>query len=435
MHTLHLGNHTLTRLCVRTLSEITDNRARSQVHCIVGFALAHLALNLVGVVTATDTSSVKKLTVAAVDYQRRTIYHSPQSPGFTCWTGIWSMPDQSLMLAFTQATGPLKGRAKAPPAIRQRLSWPPVGRENYDMTGLDLSNVYLRSTDHGKTWTKVSQDHFRSCMNGAACARSQLALSKDTIIRTVWGRYLPYNDPPVPQTGLLQRSSDRSRTWQPLQAILDPKTITLFVTKLKRLRDGRILAIGGAADVPANNRLSRYELNARWYPVVLVSRDHARTWGPPIKVVPADAAKNWGGEEFDVAELANGDLLCVYRRIDPASEKRNREVRWQSLLKKQGDRWTPQRVGPAPFPHSGHPTLLATREGVVLHIATSGIHWTHDAGLSWHRLDLPGTHYYPDTVQGPDGRIYISAHVGGDNAYGAVDQSITLDSFRLIVER
>ena len=394
-----------------------------------------LTVSLVDVVAAADPTPVKKLIVTTADYQRRTIYHSPQSPGFTCWTGIWSMPDQSLMLAFTQATGPLKGRAKAPPAVRQRLSWPPVGRENYDMTGLDLSNVYLRSTDHGKTWKQVSQDHFRSCMNGAACARSQLALSEDTIIRTVWGRYLPYNDPPVPQTGLLQRSSDRSQTWQPLQAILDPKTITLFVTKLKRLRDGRILAIGGAADVPANNRLSRYELNARWYPVVLVSRDHAQTWGRPIKVVPANAAKNWGGEEFDVAELANGDLLCVYRRIDPASEKRNREVRWQSLLKKQEDRWTPQRVGPAPFPHSGHPTLLATREGVVLHIATSGIHWTQDAGLSWHRLNLPGTHYYPDTVQGPDGRIHISAHVGGDNAYGAVDQSITLDSFHLMVER
>ena len=111
-----------------------------------------LTVSLVDVVAAADPTPVKKLIVTTADYQRRTIYHSPQSPGFTCWTGIWSMPDQSLMLAFTQATGPLKGRAKAPPAVRQRLSWPPVGRENYDMTGLDLSNVYLRSTDHGKTW-------------------------------------------------------------------------------------------------------------------------------------------------------------------------------------------------------------------------------------------------------------------------------------------
>ena len=26
-------------------------------------------------------------------------------------------------------------------------------------------------------------------------------------------------------------------------------------------------------------------------------------------------------------------------------------------------------VGPAPFPHSGHPELLATREGPILHLA------------------------------------------------------------------
>ena len=93
----------------------------------------------------------------------------------------------------------------------------------------------------------------------------------------------------------------------------------------------------------------------------------------------------------------------------------------------------PERVGPAPFPHSGHPELLATREGPVLHVATSGIHWTTDAGRSWHRLDVPGSRYYPSSVQGPQGRIYIFAHVGGDNAYGSVDQSITMDTFQLNV--
>jgi hypothetical protein len=375
-----------------------------------------------------------KTSVTAVEHKRRTIYHSPQSPGFTCWTGLWAMPDKSLMLAFTQATGPLKGRPKAPAKIRSRLNWPPTGRENYDMTGLDLSNVYLKSDDHGTTWKKFSQDHFRSCMNGAAYHRSQLALPNGTIVRCIWGRYLPYENPPVPQTGLSQRSDDGSRNWQPLKVILDPKKYTMLVTKLKLLSDGRILAIGGIANVPADNQLSRYELSAKQYPGMLVSNDNARTWSQPITVVPPDHAKNWGGEEFDVAELAGGDLLCVYRRIDPASAKR-REVRWQGLLKKQGDTWTAKRVEAAPFPHSGHPNLLATREGLVLHIATSGIHWTNDAGRSWHQLDVPGTRYYPDSLQGPDGKIYISAHVGGDNAYGSVDQSIMLDTFRLQVTR
>jgi len=401
----------------------------------IGLQLVGINAILVAAIThGADTERENKTSITAVEHNRRTIYHSPQSPGFTCWTGIWAMPDKSLMLAFTQATGPVNGRPKAPPKVRSRLNWPPTGRENYDMTGLDLSNVYLKSSNHGTTWKKVSEDHFRTCMNGAAYHRSQLALSNGTIVRCVWGRYLPYEKPPVPQTGLLQRSNDGSKNWQPLKVILDPNKYTMLVTKLKLLSDGRILAIGGIADVPANNQLTRYELNAQQYPGMLVSSDNAQTWSEPITVVPPDHAKNWGGEEFDVAELTDGDLLCVYRRKDPESVK-HREVRWHGLLKKQGGVWIPKRVEPAPFPHSGHPNLLATREGAVLHIATTGIHCTNDAGRSWHQLNVPGTRYYPDSLQGPDGKIYISAHVGGDNAYGSVDQSITLDTFRLQVSR
>jgi hypothetical protein len=120
----------------------------------------------------------------------------------------------------------------------------------------------------------------------------------------------------------------------------------------------------------------------------------------------------------------------VFRRVDP--NNRGREVRWQGLLKRAGDTWTPGDVGPAPLTHSGHPELLATREGPILHVATSGIHWTLDSGKSWHRLDVRGTAYYPRSVQGADGRIFVFGHVGGDDAYGKSDQSIVMDSFRLV---
>src|SRR3954469_3800164 len=53
----------------------------------------------------------KALTVSS--FSRRTIYHSPQTPGYTCWVGAWIMPDQSLMVTFKQATGPLTGRARS----------------------------------------------------------------------------------------------------------------------------------------------------------------------------------------------------------------------------------------------------------------------------------------------------------------------------------
>lgn len=89
-----------------------------------------------------------------------------------------------------------------------------------------------------------------------------------------------------------------------------------------------------------------------------------------------------------------------------------------------------QQAGPSVLPHSGQPELLATREGPILHVATSGIHWTSDAGQTWNKLNVPGTAYYPRSVQTKDGQIFVFGHVGGDDAYGKVDQSIVMDSFR-----
>ena len=146
-----------------------------------------------------------------VEYEQRVIYHSPQTPGFTSWTGAWTMPDSSLMVCFTQATGRVEGRPRAPKEVQHRLSWPPAGRPGYDMTGLDLRNVHLRSRDSGKTWQQVSADPFKSCMNGIT-GLAQTALADGTILRGVWGYYLPY-DPKLPKTGYLQRSADGSTTW------------------------------------------------------------------------------------------------------------------------------------------------------------------------------------------------------------------------------
>ena len=111
-----------------------------------------------------------------------------------------------------------------------------------------------------------------------------------------------------------------------------------------------------------------------------------------------------------------------------------REERRQSVLKKTGPTWKPGPIRLAPFPHSGHPELLATREDPILHLATSGISWTTDGGACWHDADVEGTGYYPRAVQLPDGRILCIYHHGGDNGYGDVDQSIGACTFRLAKE-
>ena len=380
-------------------------------------------LGLVGLVAGETARAAEYV---GVEHQRKTIYRSPQQPGFTSWVGAWMMPDGDLMVSFTRATGRAEGRPRAPEEVQRKLSWPPPGHPGYDMTGLDLRNVHLRSKDAGGTWREVSADRFQSCMNGVT-GEAETALRDGTIVRGVWGFYLPYDDH-LPKTGYLERSRDGSQTWGQPEAMLDPARFSVWPKRLRVLRDGRLIAVGGLAGVAANSK-TRVEYSGLFRPLLLVSADGGKTWTGPIEVVPERLRDGWGGEELDVAELANGDLLCVFRRQPAGSPA---EVRWQGVLKKQGPSWTAGEPGPAPFPHSGHPELLATREGVVLHLATTGIHATRDAGQSWHKLDLPGTSYYPRSVQSADGRIFVFGHIGGDDEYGKVDQSIVMDTFRLV---
>jgi hypothetical protein len=400
------------------------NRITAYLVPFSGLVLAALAFG------ANEPTPPVSLKFRAADYDSKTIYHSPQKPGFTCWTGTWLMPDKSMMVSFTQATGPFKDRPRTDKKVLDFFpGWPPDGNANYDMNGLELRNVYLQSKDAGKTWKGVSADSFRSCMNHAT-GKGQISLADGTILRAVWGQYLPFDDK-APKTGYLQRSRDASKTWGPPETpLLDPKLFTTFPTRLRLLRDGRLIVTGGLMRVPAGT-LPANVTRPPIEPLLMVSDDAGKTWGKPIPVVSAEHAKSWSGEEYDSAELPSGDLLCIFRTVDPTS-KTDKEVRWQGLLKKDGQTWKPQDVGPAPLPHSGHPELLATREGVVLHIATSGIHGTADGGKSWRPLSgARPSGYYPRSVQDADGRIYIFSHVGGDDAYGAVDQSIRMDTFRL----
>jgi hypothetical protein len=83
---------------------------------------------------------------------------------------------------------------------------------------------------------------------------------------------------------------------------------------------------------------------------------------------------------------------------------------------------------------------LATREGPVLHIATTGVHYTSDGGKRWRPLGFSTraryrSRYYPRAVQAADGAIHVFGHVGSDDAYGARDQAIVEDRFRLVTRR
>lgn len=354
--------------------------------------------------------------VTATDYQRQTIYHSPQSPGYTCWAFIWTMPDESLMISFLQATGPLEGRRRAPDAILRQMPNAQQKDPNYDFTGLKLENIFLHSSDGGKTWRQTASEPFESCLNGSI-GGGILAGSDGTLFCNVWGQDLVYSD--VLPTGFLRRSVDGGKMWSaPEYLSQDPKLQT-WPKRIRRLRDGRFAVTGAACPFDKNTWVWE-ELSPQFRACLWVSKDvDGKSWTEPLYV----ASPGESTEEWDVAELENGDLLGVFRTFD--------KKRCQCLLTKQNATWQPGPLQPLPIPHSGQPELLVAREGVVLHIASNGIWWTADRGATWTKLNIPGSAYYPSAVQRKDGSILVVSHIGNDDPYGKVDQSIVLDRFRL----
>jgi len=335
------------------------------------------------------------------------------------------------MVSFTEVTGPLGGwRQRAPPAVLKRL--PTAQQENpaYDMTGLLQQNLVLRSDDRGTSWQKVGYDSFSSAMNGF-CTGGVAVLAGGSLLRLGWGQSLTYCD--VLRTGFLQRSTDGAKSWGPPEYLPGEPRLQAYPTRVRRLQDGRLMATGGAAEYEPET-WEWMAMLPKIHHCLWLSRDpEGRTWSEPLYVTPGVA--DCACEEWDTAELPNGDLLAVFRAISyDAAGQATRQDRRQSILTRQGDTWQPGPLSAAPFPHSGHPELLRTREGVILHVAPSGVHWTADRGATWTALGCPGSGYYPHAVQLADGTILVAGHIGNDDPYGKTDQAIVLDRFRLALE-
>jgi hypothetical protein len=370
--------------------------------------------------------------VHAEGLQRSTIYHSPETPGYTAFVGAWIEPDGSLMTSFTQATGPVDPAARelAPESVKQVLGV--SGRTPmFDFWGLDLSVLDRRSTDGGATWNTVRTTHFKAVYPNGYAPQPTIALRDGSILRRVNGWDL-MPDPTVPHTAFLQRLDRGQGRWSAPQVLMDPARYTYQVGRIRRLRDDRLIATGNYWEAPAGTPHDQL-LKAPNKLLLMASDDEGRTWHNALFVPSGNEVLP---QEWDTAELPNGNLLAVFRTADPSNP--TVPIRKQGVLEKRGAGWVLTDVRNAPFPHSGHPELLATREGVVLYIADTGVQWTADGGETWKPLQFAfptdyRSMYYPRSVQAADGTIYIFSHVGSDDPYGAVDQSIVMDKFRLVM--
>lgn len=376
--------------------------------------------------------------------------------GYNAFTGAFLMKSGAVATAFVNVTG-----AAAPPCRRPEV---PPRCDDRGFRGAHERFVVVESKDQGRTWTRPFPDEtVVPAMPYAFTGQPVIALkaadgvAAGTLLRRVNGEDISVfpEFAGVPGTAFLQRRAPGATGWSGRQILLDPARFTYNISRIRRLRDGRTLvALGAFWEVPAGQRLKAPpgSVHAQW--LLMESTDEGTTWHNAMQV-PAAAAAAAPANEWDVAELYDGDLLAVMRTRDG-----DRAVRKQVILAKTDDTITTNtgttsdggwRMGTSQLTPPGfaqtdgpqHPDLVSIEygpaRGGILHIADEGIDYTADGGETWTKLTFARgwtPHYYPNAIQAPGGNIYIFSHAGADEAYTTgANKPVYADVIRLEPDR
>ncbi|MEJ7824171.1 MAG: sialidase family protein [Solirubrobacteraceae bacterium] len=425
-------------------------------------AVAFVALALAGVAflvsggSSSPKEDVERLPSAPAAVTGSVTYRDKvlSDGGYNTFAGAWLMPDGAVATAFANVTG-----AAAP---RCRRPGEPPGCDNRRFRGAEHRFAIRTSHDDGRTWTRPLPDELESSAPPHAYSgqpvialRGREGAKAGTLLRRINGEDLDLYRRPgsVLGTAFLQRLAPGAKAWTGAQVLLDPSRFTYNLSRIKRLRDGTLVALGAFWEVPAGQRLKTPDTEVPSW-LLMASEDEGATWHSAISA-PADIQQTAPANEWDVAELPDGDLLAVMR-----TREGPRTVRKQVVLRKTGDEITTTtgersdggwqmgtpRVTPPGFAQIAapqHPELLnieyGPAAGGILHIADEAIHYTADGGRTWSRVSFPSDwtpHYYPNSVQAPGGNIYVFSHAGGDEDYTMqVDKPVYVDLVRLAVDR
>ncbi|KXK29296.1 MAG: exo-alpha-sialidase [Candidatus Omnitrophica bacterium] len=247
------------------------------------------------------------------DLQTTDVYVSGQD-GYHCYRipGIECTPDGTL-LAFAEAR---KNHCGDP------------GTE-----GNDIDLVLKRSTDQGKTWSPMAviEDPGAnwSAANPATCVDRTTGKIWVLYIRTKPGRDTHSSRPGTDDAQVLARSSDdQGLTWsQPLDLTADTRdmkdpqwTIT-------------VVGPGGMIQDSKGRLAAAAWKTSPWGNFAVFSDDHGNTWKRG-QVVPGSQ----GGDENQLVELANGQLLMDFRQSKGPH-------RWMSQSLDGGQTWPERREG------------------------------------------------------------------------------------------
>ncbi|MEY2516175.1 MAG: hypothetical protein QOJ89_3533, partial [bacterium] len=252
--------------------------------------------------------------------------------GYNAFTGAFLMGNGAVATAFVHVTGPA-----APPCRRPE---DPPRCDDRGFRGAKHEFVVVESKNQGRTWTKpFPPETVVSAMPHAYTGQPVIALKKTdstpagTLLRRVNGEDISLYPEfaGVPGTAFLQRRAPGAKVWTGRQIVLDPTRFTYNFSRIHRLRDGKTLvALGAFWDVAAGQRLtSRAQEKGQW--LLMKSTDEGQTWHNAMEV-PAAAVAAAPANEWDIAELYDGNLLAVMRTKDG-----DKPVRKQVILDKTDD--------------------------------------------------------------------------------------------------
>ncbi len=432
-------------------------------------------------------------TVSAIEaqaYSRKTIYPvgNPAGNQFNEFPGIMLDDDGAIVTAFVEATGPVPasdGSDKAPPEVYTRLgfnrtTWP----YRRDFWSLTNTHRFLRSTDGGATWdtfrtesTDLGKDAGEVYWTGgnlfhpsAVYPQAHVVAPNGDWLRRINGEDLKYADEITGSTVNPHAGSPRGATafcqrlvgGNPAGSWVDcgtganrffgsdPTAETVQISRMRVRADGALLAMGERWPVAAGTRTTV----ANSEPYLAVSTNNGTTWTKAVTVA-YQAGSRFAANEGDFAELANGDLLTIWRSGPPGWNGTDTSKAATSsvyvmvkAVRNSSSSYSFQTATTLPFSTTAdpiHPELLRDPStGAILFITRGpeNVRVTLDDGVTWSVLTFSqptspplSTYYYPRSVMGTDGVVYIVSHIGGDDQYSVTDQSIVLDRFQLFATR
>ena len=181
------------------------------------------------------------LALAAANATERIIYHSSQTPGYTAWTGVWSMPGGEIMTNFVEAKGmyPLNATFSFP--VLATINGAEWAVPSKPVVGYSRGIAVMPD---GRTMVRPAltfgSDGISFVGNAEGNAGCDKIVNSDGSIGYCHAQY-PHGD-----FNGVEVSKDGGQTWGGVTYLVSQQEMdSCIISRIKPLRDGRVVAVMG----------------------------------------------------------------------------------------------------------------------------------------------------------------------------------------------